>query len=133
MLLSDWARMAAVVDHIVEHAARIHVALVRVEQLAEKELKFARHLHTDTHSLRLPLILGILGRRCLPFDSCLEYLVAHIGQEEECLDKRVEVAGVANILQTHGQLLLSHATVKGERLGLQTRLDGRIDVRICHA
>ena len=104
--------MASIVNYIVEHTAWIHIALVRIKQLAEKELKFARHLHTDTHSLCLPLVLRVLCRRCLPLYSRLEYLVAHVGQKEEGLDEGVEVAGVANIFQTNGKFLFSHATIK---------------------
>lgn len=59
----------------------------------------------------------------MPPDRIGQHLLCHVGQEEESLDERVEVASVANVLQADRHLFLPLPFVKSQRFSLQTSLD----------
>lgn len=75
--------------------------------------------------------MGLLGSPLrLAAKVSIQELFCHIGKKEEGLDKRIEVARVANVLESNGNFVKAHPFVKGQRLSLKTGLDSCCDLCI---
>ena len=129
LLLANWTLLTRLVDHVIKDSAWIDIELIRVEQLNEEELKFMCHLLTDCDPSILCFLIriGVAGSS-LPVDDSLEKFIAHVGQKEEGLYERIEVAGVSNVFKTYWHLYFSLSFVERKRLCLQTCLNRSLDL-----
>ena len=98
--------MPRLIDHVVEDSGRVYIALIGEEKLGEKELQLTSHLLADGDSPVLYLVFRVFdGEGHAISDRGLEKFVAHAWEEEERLDKRIEVACVADILEPNRHIV----------------------------
>jgi len=128
LLLSYLVLVAKIVNNRVQNRRRIYILLICVHKLNHQFLHVCCHFRASHLSLQcLQLILFELffflfsclltfesfyfRRNLIGNDVAANELQCHVWQEEESLDERIEIAGVANILQSDWSVLNSTSLV----------------------
>lgn len=129
--------LTKIVDDGAKHITRTHILLIGVQQIGKQLLELTDHFLTGNSTLFLVKISGLifwglLLKLSLSWDGyrSVEDLVHDVWQEEDRLNKWVEIAGISHILESNRQSLFSRSLIERNWVIFETFLNSALNISV---